>query len=387
VIFRLVPGISRIAPDQWQALIGEEHSPFLEHHWLSVFEDSGSIAPETGWQPLHLLGFDEAKDADALAHPRFALVLYLKSHSWGEFVFDFTWADVAAQLGQDYYPKAVGVVPATPVTAYRQLGDAGDPGALAEAIDFLDRELPSMGVKSLSFLFAEDEFADGLEQLGFRRWIHQGFVWSREGMGNFDDYLATFRKNQRKNIRNERRSLEQQELRVKFLTGDELTPQDADDMFALYEKTNNQFGPWAAKFLNREFFSQSFLRCSHQILLAGAYGSDGTAVGRSMLVVKGKRMYGRYWGSHEFHRDLHFNLCYYSPIEYCLRHGIDLFDPGMGGEHKVRRGFRGVEQYSLHRYYDPMMDRIFAANIGQFNRRSRDIIRSVNESLPQKSLR
>jgi predicted N-acyltransferase len=385
VIFRLIDGVSRLDSASWQGMISERDSPFLEHHWLSAFEDSGAISPGEGWQPLHLVGFDRESDAESLSSPRYALPLYIKSHSWGEFVFDFAWADVASQLGQEYYPKAVGVVPATPVTAYRDINPAGDPQLLGMALEYLEKTLPAMGIRSLSFLFTEDDFAERLEPLGYHRWVHQGFVWTRDEMEDFDAYLARFRKNQRKNIRVERASLEKQELTVRILRGEDLGSAEADDMFDLYEQTNDQFGPWAAKFLNREFFQLAFQRCASQILLVSAEDSGGNCVGRSMLVFKDRRMYGRYWGSRGFHKHLHFNLCYYEPIDFCLREGIDLFDPGMGGEHKIRRGFHGVEQYSMHKYFDPMMDRIFAANIGQFNRQARQIITSVNDSLPQKA--
>ncbi len=384
MIFRLLPHIEDIEASQWQSLVGAQHSPFLEHHWLASFETSGSMSPDSGWQPLHLLGFKSDHDADRTINPVFALPLYLKNHSWGEFVFDFAWADVASQLGQEYYPKAVGVIPATPVTAYQALDSSGDPGSLAQAVEYLEKRLPEMGVKSLSFLFAEDDFADRLESLGFSRWIHQGFVWTRDGMNDFQDYLDSFRKNQRKNIRKERQSITEQELTVRIIGGDELCAEDADDMFELYEKTNDQFGPWAAKFLNRDFFRESFKRCAHQILLVSAFDSRGLSVGCSMLVHKGSKLYGRYWGSRDFFKDLHFNLCYYEPIDYAIRQGIDWFDPGMGGEHKLRRGFHGVRQHSMHRFFDPVMDRIFSANIGQFNRHAITTIDAINDSLPQK---
>lgn len=387
MVFRFLSSIDDIDPDSWDAMLSPDHSPFLAHRWIRAFEASGSMNASTGWQPMHLVGYADRQSAEQGQNPCYALVLYGKSHSWGEFVFDFAWSDVAKQLGQEYYPKAVALVPATPVTVYRDLGNGGTgqdgaSGPLTEAVEFLDQRLPGMGLHSLSFVFLEDDFALRLEELGFARWVHQGFRWDREQMNSFDEYLGRFTKGQRKNIRKERRSMQDQGISIQELSGSELNADQANDMYELYEQLNDQFGPWGAKFLNREFFIHAFEHCADDILLINAVLPDGSVAARSMLVQGAGTLYGRYWGSRAFFRDVHFNLCYYQPIDYAIRRGIERFDPGMGGEHKIRRGFRAVEQYSMHRFYNPILDSLFKTHIGQFNDAARSDIQRINEQIP-----
>lgn len=402
--FVLCSSLDQVNPEEWNACLSPESPPFLGYHWMRAYEASGSMSPETGWQPIHLLGLEPVEStaegggeggqtAGRYSGLRFALPLYIKSHSWGEFVFDFAWADVARQLGKAYYPKAVGVIPATPATAYRPLysaaggadrtGEGEYRNILAAALEYLREELPRLGIMSLSFLFTEPRFAGDLETLGFHRWIHQGFEWRGEGLLHFDDYLAQFNKNQRKNIRKERKRFRESGLELKVGNPDANDPFVADDMFDLYERTNDQFGPWAAKFLNREFFREVFRSCAEDIVLVSAHHGD-EVVARSMLLKDSRRLFGRYWGTRRFVKDMHFNLCYYEPIDYAIREGLESFDPGMGGEHKPRRGFWAVEQYSMHLYFDPLMDQIFQGNIHQFNRHSAEMIDHINTQLPLK---
>ena len=380
MVFRILKSMKDIEAAQWQSLVRAETSPFLEYYWLAACESSGSMVPDTGWQTCHVVGFLSSSDAEQYNRPVFILPLYIKSHSWGEFVFDFAWVDIANQLQQEYYPKAVGLVPATPIPAYEPLATPGCEKMLTAALNFIRQKLLAEGVKSLSFLFTTAAFATTLAELGYSRWVHQGFEWRRAGMNGFHDYLAGFRKNQRKNIRKERQSMIERGISVRIYQDEELNESLADDMYALYAKTNEQFGPWAAKFFNAEFFREIFRSCAGHIVLVSAENADGYAIGRSMLVVKNRMIFGRYWGCHEFVKNLHFNLCYYEPIDLAIRRGLGSFDPGMGGEHKARRGFRSVERYSMHTFFNPIMDRVFADNIFQFNDHALKHIALLNES-------
>ncbi len=374
--FRILQSMDDIHASEWQSLVAPETSPFLEYPWLHACEHSGSMVPETGWQCSHLIGFRSSEDAEKCMKPILILPIYIKNHSWGEFVFDFAWADLASQLGKQYYPKAVGLIPATPVTAYRPLIAEGCGHAIEPAIHFLRAELEAAGVNSLSFLFVTSEFSRILESLGFNRWVHQGFRWFRNEQRSFDDYLAGFKKNQRKNIRKERRSVEENELRVVYNSGSDLSNAVAADMYALYSATNARFGMWAAKFFNEAFFKEIFRTFSENIIIISAV--NGTAVGRSMLVCKNKKLFGRYWGAHRFVKNLHFNLCYYEPINFAIRSTFHSFDPGMGGEHKSRRGFMAIEQYSMHGFFDPLLEKFFAGNIHRFNTYARHQIDQLN---------
>jgi uncharacterized protein len=374
-----IQDISEIPEKAWNALALTLEAPILEWEWLHRMESSGSMRPETGWLPIHLTVW---AGADLVA----AAALYVKGHSEGEFVWDYMWADVAGRLGIPYYPKMVGMSPATPVSGYRFLIAPGEDEHLlsrvmVQAIDQLCRQNNMAG---LSFNYVDPQWLTVMEELGFIAWKHQSYVWENPGFKSFDDYLWSFDKNQRRNIRRERKKLSEQNLTMKVFSGDQITAELLEKMYRFYELTNAQFGPWAAKYLNREFFRGLFDDYRHRILLLGAYDQQNSAdpVGMSFLLHKGQQMYGRYWGSTGHYDSLHFNACYYSPIEWAIANGVLRFDPGIGSSHKVRRGFRAVANWSLHRFYDPNLARIMAQHIDQINRMEQERIDSLNRAVP-----
>jgi hypothetical protein len=342
-------------------------------------EASGSMRPETGWLPIHLTVW---AGTELLA----AAPLYVKGHSEGEFVWDYIWADVAGRLGIPYYPKMVGMSPATPVTGYRFLMAPGEDehgltAAMVQSIDDLCRQNNMAG---LSFNYVDPQWLTVMEDLGFVAWKHQSYVWENPGFSSFEDYLWSFDKNQRRNIRRERKKLSEQNLTIKPFSGERITLELLEKMYRFYERTNAQFGPWAAKYLNREFFTGLFDDYRHRILLLGACDreNDGDPVGMSFLLRKGEQLYGRYWGSTGHYDSLHFNACYYGPIEWAIANGVRRFDPGIGSSHKVRRGFQAISNWSLHRFYDPNLARIMAQHIGEINRMEQERIDSLNQAAP-----
>jgi predicted N-acyltransferase len=374
-----VQDISLIPKEAWNALADPLQTPILEWEWLHRMEVSGSMRPETGWLPIHLTVW---RAAELVA----AAPLYVKGHSEGEFVWDYMWADVAGRLGIAYYPKMVGMSPATPVTGYRFLVAQGEDEQLlgwimVRAIDDLCRKNSMAG---LSFNYVDPKWMPVMEDLGFIAWKHQSYLWKNPGFTNFEEYLWSFDKNQRRNIRRERKKLSEQNLRIQSFRDDQITVELLETMYRFYELTNAQFGPWAAKYLNLEFFTGLFEDYRHRILLLGAYDQrrNGDPVGMSFLLRKGEQMYGRYWGSNGHYDSLHFNACYYSPIEWAIENGIRNFDPGIGSTHKVRRGFEATANWSLHRFYDPTLARIMAQHIGQINRMEQDRIDALNQALP-----
>lgn len=389
--------IAEIDKGAWDTLALPLHTPFLEWEWLHQLEASGSIQPQNGWIPAHLTLWHQQRLIAAAP-------LYAKTHSMGEFVFDFAWADVAEQLGQKYYPKLVGMSPATPSVGYRFL--------VAEELDLesitrimlqvIHQFCDENSLHGVSFLFADPEWADIVAAAGFCAWEHQSYLWSNDGFSTFEDYLAAFTKNQRRNIRRERASVAAQNLHIEAVPA-----QDAPDswfslMYDYYENTNEQFGPWAAKYLDRPFFEGLKQQYRSRLLFVAAFQRQqrgparvqdlgpGRAAGRtpvalSFLVHKNDRLIGRYWGARRYFENLHFNACYYAPIEWAISHGIRAFDPGAGSPHKVRRGFRAVINRSLHYFSNPVLRNLMEQNIDRINRHERRQAAELNSLLPFKS--
>jgi len=371
--------ISEVPKEAWNALALALDTPILEWEWLNRMEASGSMRPETGWLPIHLTVWRGAELVGAAA-------LYVKGHSEGEFVWDYIWADVAGRLEIPYYPKMVGMSPATPVSGYRFLVAPGEEeellsAAMVEAIDGLCRQNNMAG---LSFNYVDPQWLTVMENLGFVAWKHQSYLWENPGFTSFEDYLWSFDKNQRRNIRRERKKLSEQNLSIRPFSEEQITIELLEKMYGFYERKNAQFGPWAAKYLNREFFTGLFDDYRHRILLLGAYDreKDVDPVGMSFLLRKGEQIYGRYWGSAGHYDSLHFNACYYSPIEWAIANGVRRFDPGIGSSHKVRRGFQAIANWSLHRFCDPNLARIMARHIGEINRMEQERIDSLNQAAP-----
>ena len=394
--YQWTSSIHDVSAELWNELTSNEPVPILEHEWLSCLEDSGSVSPQEGWQPRHLLVYlppDSGADGDSRRLVA-AAPLYLRDESMGEFVFDFAWARVASEIGAPYYPKLVGMSPMTPCPAYRILVhpdfEAERDSIQRYALDRIDAFCRAEHIPTAQFNFTHLDFHLAAEAKGFRRWEHQGFVWRNHGYHSFDDYLAGFTKNQRRNIRRERASMDTQGIVIRALTGQDIPEGMFRSMWKYYKATNDQFGPWAARFLTPQFFDLADERARHAVLFFAAYEGQDAADGAdepialSMLVWKDRTMLGRYWGAEGFVKDLHFNLCYYSPIEWAIEHGIEFFDPGMGSAHKLRRGFEAVKNYSVHRFFDPRMDYILENNIERINAYEEEMISQMNSARPVK---
>ncbi|MEK0185859.1 GNAT family N-acetyltransferase, partial [Microcoleus anatoxicus] len=312
--------------------------------------------------------------------------LYVKSHSYGEFVFDNQWADLAQRLGVQYYPKLMGMTPFTPAEGYRFLIAEGEDedeltGVMVSAIDhFCDRH----NISGCNFLYVDPLWRQRMEQHGFSPWLHHSYIWQNQGYQNFDSYLGTFNANQRRNIKRERKAVETAGLLVKTLTGDEIPQAMFGQMYAFYENTCDKFGWWGSKYLTKRFFEQLHDNYRDRVLFVAAYDKedDRQPMGMSFCLYKGDRLYGRYWGSLQEIDCLHFDACYYTPIEWAIDRGIQTFDPGAGGRHKKRRGFPATPNYSLHRFYNNRLAQILKSYIGQINEREQAEIDAVNQDLP-----
>ena len=375
--------INELGLAEWNRLAESLSTPLLDYEWLLQMERSKSISPDHGWLPCHL-ALRRSGDLIAVAP------LYIKGHSQGEFVYDYMWADVAGQLGVKYYPKLVGMSPATPAVGYRFLIDRDeDEEALTDfMLRAIDAFCEANELSGANFNFVDPDWGSLLASRGYAGWFHQSYEWRNTGFDNFEDYLAAFNKNQRRNIRRERRSMVESGVTIRAYTGDEIPDSFYGLMWNYYESTNDQFGPWAAKFLNKSFFTKGLEGFRHRLLFIAATVGEvsDNPVALSMLLTKGDVLIGRYWGTDRMIDNLHFDACYYAPIEWAIERGIGIFDPGAGSPHKLRRGFVAVGNYSYHKYRDPQMRGVMDEHIDRINRMEEDRIGQMNESVPLKEL-
>jgi len=366
----------------WDAFAKPLATPFLEWDWLDHLETSGSAVPNAGWLPNHLTLW---RDRTLVA----AAPLYLKGHSYGEFVFDQQWAELAQRLGIQYYPKLLGMTPFTPATGYRFLIAPGeDEDLLTELmVSEIDHFCDRNRISGCHFLYVDPDWQPVLERHGFTPWLHHSFLWENQGYQTFDDYLARFNANQRRNIKRERKAIATAGLELRALTGDQIPKPLFSLMYDFYSDTCDKFGWWGSKYLTRHFFEQLHATHREQVVFFGAYregADDRHPLGMSFCITKGDQLYGRYWGSFEEIDCLHFNACYYAPIEWAIAHNIRTFDPGAGGRHKKRRGFPAAPNYSLHRFYNARFRKILQQYIAEVNDLEAQEMDAINQELPFK---
>ncbi len=371
--------IADIDQTAWDSLALTLETPFLEWNWLYCMEVSGSISECTGWLPNHLTAWDGNRLVGAAP-------LYVKLHSEGEFICDDAMVDIATRLNISYYPKMVGMSPVTPVAGYRFLfsHEANEQELTLIMIQAIDNYCIKNRLSGCSFLFVEPRWGNILKHSGYLSWVHQSFIWHNLGFKTFDDYLNMFNANQRKNIRREKMSIKKQNLQFSVYQDKEIPDDFFSVMYRLYTRTNDKFGLWGCRYLTAAFFECIAKIYRHRCLIVAVHEkiNPSKPIGMSLLVTKGDHLYGRYWGSFKTVDFLHFNTCYYFPIEWAIENGIHWFNPGAGGGHKIRRGFVSVPSYSLHRYYHPRLWAIMLRNIDEINRLENDEIKIANQNLP-----
>lgn len=349
------------APD-WDALFPTDY-PFVRHAFLSALERSGSACPETGWQPCHLVleGVDGT--------PQAAAPVYLKQHSYGEFVFDFQWADAYQRLGLAYYPKLLCAVPFTP-SAGPRLGACNPQQRLALAAA-LRRLAQTRGCSSSHVLFATDGDVAALSDENYlmRRDVQFRFV--NPGYQDFDDYLAALTSVKRKKIRRERRRVCEAGIRFSVVAGDHLNDDEWQRVYALYERTYHIRGQ--EPYLTQAFW-EAYGRAPgtpvRVVLARAGAGTTARIVACALCVESGDTLYGRHWGSEADYHSLHFETCYYQGIAYCIARGLRVFDAGTQGSHKLHRGFEPIATASAHWLAEPRMHRA----VERFLTQERDIV-------------
>jgi len=341
---RVLESVREIPQERWDALVGPEGSPFVEHTWLSLLEETGCVGPETGWLPAHLsLWQGETLVAVAPA--------YAKGNSEGEFVFDWAWAEAAHRMGKEYYPKLVVAVPFTPATGDRVLVAHGHDRELATRLmATAARELATrMGASGVHVLFPRDAEADSWEAAGYLRRDGVQYHFWRDGAATFDDYLARFDSKHRNQMKRELRRVAELGIRVETLPPEGHTREVARAMYGFYATTVDKHGPWGRHYLNEAFFEAVAARFAHRLAWVVARDAGGRLIGGAFNAWKGPRMYGRYWGAGVEVPNLHFVICYYEGIRACIERGIDVFEGGAGrDEHKRSRGFAPTATRSAH---------------------------------------
>ena len=329
---RLVARAAEIGAARWNALanpgrLAEPH-PFTTYEFFAALEESGSANAATGWQPAHLL-------ADNALMP-----MYLKSHSYGEYVFDQAWAQALERAGCDYYPKLQCAVPFTPVTGPRLLG--ADGGSLLKTAAGAVKQ---MGASSLHITFLTREEWQAAGDAGYLLRTGQQFHWNNHGYKNFDEFLGELSSAKRKNLRKERAAVRDAGVRFDWLTGSDITESHWDQFFDFYVDTGGR--KWGTPYLTRDFFSRIGQGLAHQILLVMAKKDGRTIAGALNLFGEGV-LFGRNWGAAEYVPFLHFETCYYQAIDFAIARGLKRVEAGAQGEHKLLRGYLPVETYSAH---------------------------------------
>ncbi len=356
----LLNGISEIDRGAWNALVGGG-SPFLEWEWLASLEQAGAVGAETGWLPRPLV----VRDGEKLLA---ACPLYVKGHSEGEFVFDWSWADAAHGAGIEYYPKLLVGVPFTPVSGARLLtaADAERPRRI-QALGLALREICREGrFSGVHVNFCRDDELEALVEAGFMPRLGFQYHWRNRGYQSFEDYLGHFRSKRRNQIRRERRAVRAQGVSVETRVGDEIGDDLFEPMFRFY-LANIRAHSWGRQYLNEKVFELLRERFRHRLCFVIAR-QDGAPIAGTLNVLKGDTLYGRYWGAARDVRYLHFDVCYYAAIEYCIEAGVQRFEPGAGGEYKWLRGFDPEPTRSAHFLAEPRL----ASAVSNFLDRERE---------------
>jgi len=334
---RFLNSINEVSASEWDALWPTSY-PFTRHAFLLALETSNSTNKESGWQVQHLV----AHENDTLV---FAMPLYLKTHSYGEYVFDWGWADAYARYGMEYYPKLLNAIPFTPATGPRWACAQGWEDNLETLFETLIQRATQNNISSLHCLFpcqkTKKIFAENSNYIP-----RQGcqFHWFNQNFRNFDHYLESFSSRKRKNIRKERKKCE--DFDIVFLDGHQANAEDWELFYQLYHRTYLKRSGRAG-YLGRSFFSALAQSMPENILLAQAK-HKGDPIAGAIYFRDDECLYGRYWGTKMDIDGLHFETCYYRGIEYAIEHGLSRFDPGAQGEHKIQRGFQSVETCSYH---------------------------------------
>ena len=369
---RLLASLDEVDAQSWDALVAmmADRNPFLSHAFLHALQASGCATAGTGWHPRFITLWS-GKELHA------AMPLYLKEHSYGEYVFDWAWADAYHRHGLEYYPKLLSAIPFTPVMGSRLL--ARDTPARKALIAALRASQQELGLSSTHVLFLPTNEAQDLQEAGFLLRSGVQFHWLNRGYESFEDFLSTLEAKNRKNIRAERRKVREAGIGFRHLSGHEASKADWAFFKRCYDRTYAEHR--STPYLNLDFFLRIAAKLPEQLLLVIAERA-GKPIAASLFFRDDKTLYGRYWGAQEHHACLHFEAAYYQGIDYCIAHRLPCFEGGAQGEHKLARGFEPQKTLSAHWLAHP----VFADAVEQFLERESagitEYVQELNEHLP-----
>ncbi len=364
--------IEEIDPASWDSLV-EDNNPFLKHAFLAAMERWGCVGEHFGWRPNHLAIYRQGR---LLA----ASPLYIKTNSYGEFVFDHAWADAYQRAGLAYYPKQVSSIPYTPATGNRLLIASGEDAARVtrEMIRAIQLGSQQQAVSSMHWLFTTPQEGGMLKAQGMLERLGVQFHWQNRGYRDFDEFLDTLKAKRRKNIRRERRKVAEQGFRFRRIPGSQVTAAEWRLFADYYTKTFEE--RFSLPTLNAGFFQEIGRTLGDQVILVLAYLEDRPVAG-ALLYRSDSVLYGRHWGGASEFDSLHFETCYYQGIEYAIEQGLHRFEPGAQGEHKIWRGFLPTLTRSQHWIKDEQ----FRVAIDDFLKRETPAILNYHENLSQSS--
>ncbi|MEM7539540.1 MAG: GNAT family N-acetyltransferase [Chloroflexota bacterium] len=394
--------ISELPAAEWNAIAGLDY-PFMRHEFLDALEKSESVSPEAGWTPLHLTAYNDDDELVAIAP------CYGKTHSYGEYVFDWSWANAYYQNGLDYYPKLLTAIPFTPCIGPRILtrADYDTPETYQLCVramlalcqqsnlsswhlllpqssltDYLDEMVGDPGLSGLFKLGNREPSA----QVGLMKRVGSQFHWYNRGYDTFADYMGSMTSRKRKNVRREREKVDAQGITFVHLTGEEINDDQLDDFFVFYHATYMKRGQYG--YLNRQFFDLLVESMPENLLFIFAQKEvapdDIINIAVAMFFKGADTIYGRYWGCLDEYDQLHFETCYYQGIDYCIANNLYHFDSGAQGEHKIQRGFEPIETYSYHWVAHPQFRDAIANFVENEQDHVREYIEEAQEFLPFK---
>ena len=372
IAVRVVPEIADIDAAAWDACAGDS-DPFVRHAFLRALEESGSAVPEEGWLPQHL-SIEEEGRVVAVAP------LYVKGHSYGEYVFDWSWASAYRRAGHEYYPKLQCCVPFSPVGGTRLLvrpdvdRDKYAQGLVVAMLQLAERH----DCSGAHISFMDKSEWDMCGEVGLLQRTGVQYHWHNDGYGSFDDFLGALIGRKRKTIRQERRKAQSGGAEIRALRGDDIKPSHWEAFHRFYLRTIDR--KWASAYLTKDFFHQIGETMGDDVVLMMAF-DDGEPVAGALNLLGKKALFGRYWGCSSRHRYLHFETCYYRAIELAIELGLERVEAGAQGQHKIQRGYLPVATYSAHW----LAHRGFAEAIGQFLDRERVAMREERAILREHS--
>ncbi|XP_031286317.1 uncharacterized protein LOC116145004 [Pistacia vera] len=377
IYLSVISSILDVSANEWDACAldttgPEKFNPFLTHGFLSSLEETGCAVKETGWTPCHIVAKDESENILGV------VPLYLKSHSYGEFVFDHAWADAYYSYGMRYYPKFQCCVPFTPVTGPRILirNNLFKDQVLGVIISALKDLTAKSQVSSLHITFSSENEWHKFREKGFMQRIGMQYHWKNRNYKSFDEFLMDMKQSKRKNIRQERKKIPAQNLTMKRLRGYEIKARHWDSFYQFYRNTTDN--KWGSPYLTRDFFHNMGSKMGDDVLLVVAEEGDELVAG-ALNLIGADTLFGRLWGCHPgaYYPSLHFEACYYQAIEAAIELDLNTVEAGAQGEHKLQRGYMPVTTYSCHY----LVDESFRKPIEEFLVREATQVRLVMKFL------